>query len=433
MNITDFSLKLNGFPIKDAQKKLHEIQSICESDFEAYINQAKNDIVTYHLKNNSFYNSINNGKFISWNALPILTKKDLQIPLQERLSKSFTSKNVYVNKTSGSTGNPFYFAKDKFSHALTWAVIKNRFDWHKLYGKKQARFYGIPNETIPRLKERLKDIFSNRYRFNVFDLSDTAFNKWIEKFNTTDFVYLNGYTTVIVSFANYLNSKNIVLKDVCKSLKACVVTSEMCFEDDKVVMQKAFGVPIINEYGASELDLIAFQDTDNQWVVNTESLYIEIVDDNDNPLPYGETGRIIVTSLYNKAHPFIRYDLGDLGVLKKIDLRTTVLEKLEGRKEDFIKLPSGKTAPGLTFYYITKSVMKDNGAVKELKVVQTKIDTFEIHYTATDQLSEKQKNLITNSLFDYLEPNLTISFHKFEQLQRSKSGKLKQFTSLIKL
>ena len=433
MNITDFSLKLNGFPIKEAQKKLREIQSISESDFEAYINQAKKDIVTYHLKNNPFYSSINNGKFTSWNALPILTKKKLQIPLQERLSRNFTPKNVYVNKTSGSTGNPFYFAKDKFSHALTWAVIKNRFDWHKLYGKKQARFYGIPNETIPRLKERLKDIFSNRYRFNVFELSDTAFEKWVEKFNTTDFVYLNGYTTVIVAFANYLNSKNIVLKDVCKSLKACVVTSEMCFEDDKVAMHKAFGVPIINEYGASELDLIAFQNTNNQWIVNTESLYIEIVDNNDNPLPYGESGRLIVTSLYNKAHPFIRYDLGDLGILKKIDSRTTVLEKLEGRKEDYVHLPSGKKSPGLTFYYITKSVMKDNGAIKELKVLQTKIDAFEIHYTATDLLSEKQKNLITNSLFDYLEPNLTISFHKFEQLQRSKSGKLKQFTSLLEL
>ena len=433
MNITDFSLKLNGFPIKEAQKKLREIQNIDVHNFDTYLTQAKEDIVTYHLKNNSFYNSINIMGFTSWNALPILTKKDLQIPLQERLSRDFTTKNIYVNKTSGSTGNPFYFAKDKFSHALTWAVIKNRFDWHKLYGKKQARFYGIPNESIPRLKEQLKDIFSNRYRFDVFDLSDIAFDKWIEKFSRTDFVYLNGYTTVIVAFANYLNSKSIVLKDVCKSLEACVVTSEMCFEEDKIVMQKAFGVPIINEYGASELDLIAFQNKNNHWIVNTESLFIEIIDDKNQPLPYGRLGRIVVTSLYNKAHPFIRYDLGDIGSLKKIDSKTIILEKLEGRKEDYVQLPSGKTAPGLTFYYITKSVMKDNSTVKEIKVVQTKIDGFEIHYTATNRFTENQEDTIKNALYDYLEPNLTISFHKFEQLQRSKSGKLKQFTSLIKL
>jgi phenylacetate-CoA ligase len=29
-------------------------------------------------------------------------------------------------------------------------------------------------------------------------------------------------------------------------------------------------------------------------------------------LPYGKKGRIVIT-LFNKAHPFIRYDIGDIG------------------------------------------------------------------------------------------------------------------------
>lgn len=433
MNITDFSLKLNGFPIKDAQNKLSEIQNISEQNYNTYIDKAKENIVSFHLKNNPFYKSVCKKGFTTWDELPILTKSDLQAPLKERLSNGYTLKSVYVNKTSGSTGNPFYFAKDKFSHALTWSIIQNRFNWHGLYEKKQARFYGIPSETIPRIKERVKDFFANRYRFNVFDLSDEAFEKWLEKFKNTKFVYLNGYTTVLVAFANYLDSKNIVLKNICPSLKTCVVTSEMCFEEDKTAMNAAFGIPVVNEYGASELDLIAFQNTKNQWIINTESLFIEIVDNNNTPLPYGKSGRIIVTSLYNKAHPFIKYELGDLGVLKKIDSKTILLEKLEGRREDMIRLPSGKIAPGLSFYYVTKSVMKDTGAIKELKVLQTVLNTFEIHYTSDNELSKKQINNVKKALSEYLEPELNISFHKFDQLKRSKSGKLKQFTSLIKL
>ena len=433
MNITNFSLKLNGFPIKEAQNKLCEIQSISEQNYDAYVTEAKKDIVSFHLKNNPFYKSVCKNEFTTWNELPILTKSDLQSPLKERLSNGYALKNVYVNKTSGSTGNPFYFAKDKFSHALTWSIIQNRFSWHNLYEKKQARFYGIPSETIPKIKERAKDFFANRYRFNVFDLSDNAFEKWLEKFKNTKFVYLNGYTTVIVAFANYLNSKNIVLKDACPSLKACVVTSEMCFEEDRFAMNTAFGIPVVNEYGASELDLIAFQNKKNQWIINTESLFIEIVDDNNTPLAYGELGRIIVTSLYNKAHPFIRYELGDLGVLKKINSKITILERLEGRREDIVHLPSGKKAPGLSFYYVTKSVMKDTAAIKEIKVVQTTLNTFQIHYASDNELSEKQVDSVKNALSEYLEPKLSISFHKFDQLKRSKSGKLKQFTSLIKL
>ena len=62
-----------------------------------------------------------------------MTKKDFQQPLNQRLSKGFTTKNVYVNKTSGSSGDPFVFAKDKYCHALTWANIINRFGWYGMF------------------------------------------------------------------------------------------------------------------------------------------------------------------------------------------------------------------------------------------------------------------------------------------------------------
>ena len=112
-----------------------------------------------------------------WDSVPIMTKHDLQQPLTARLSEGFTTSNVYVNKTSGSSGDPFIFAKDKFCHALTWAVIQNRFGWFDLSfnASKQARFYGIPLDKKGYYKERFKDSLSKRYRFSVFDLTNEAF------------------------------------------------------------------------------------------------------------------------------------------------------------------------------------------------------------------------------------------------------------------
>ena len=49
-----------------------------------------------------------------------------------------------------------------------------------------------------------------------------------------------------------------------------------------MLLEKQFGVPVINEYGASELDLIAFQNQEGDWQVNSETLFVEILDDNDN-------------------------------------------------------------------------------------------------------------------------------------------------------
>ncbi len=436
MNLFDLSLKLNGFPIRKAELVLKDIQQKNEIEFEAYINAKKRDIVSYHLQHNPFYKSLaKNANPEDWTTIPVMTKRDLQQPLKDRISTQFSTKNVYINKTSGSSGDPFIFAKDKFCHALTWAVIKNRFGWFNLNinNSNQARFYGIPLDRKGYYKERFKDILSNRYRFSVFDLSDSAFEKLLAKFSSTSFDYINGYTSPIVQFAKYLKQKNISLKTVCPSLKACVVTSEMLFDDDKRLLEKQFGVQIINEYGASELDLIAFQNPQKQWQVNSETLLVEILDEENSAMPLGEEGRVVITSLYNKAHPFIRYDIGDLGMLSKdSSIQKPILEKLLGRTNDIAVLPSGKKAAGLTFYYITKSIIEDNGNVKEFIIEQHKKDTFKVIYVSSSEISEAKKNIIINEMETYLEKGLTINFERKNQLQRSKSGKLKQFSSLLK-
>ena len=143
-------------------------------------------------------------------------------------------------------------------------------------------------------------------------------------------------------------------------------------------MKTVFGIPVINEYGASELDLIAFQNPDDYWQLNSETLFVEILDEKNNPLPNGQEGRIIITSLFNKAHPFIRYDIGDIGIISKSSTtKKPVLEKLIGRTNDIAFLPSGKKAAGLTFYYITKSIIENDGNVKEFIIEQLTKEQFE--------------------------------------------------------
>jgi phenylacetate-CoA ligase len=211
-----------------------------------------------------------------------------------------------------------------------------------------------------------------------------------------------------------------------------MVTSEMLFESDKKLLEKQFGIPIVNEYGASELDLIAFQNTNNEWQVNAETLFVEILDQNNQPVPKGTEGKIVVTSLYNKAHPFIRYEIGDVGILDpKITLQKPILQKLIGRTSDVAVLPSGKKSPGLTFYYVTKSIIEDDGNVKEFIVRQTKIDSFEIDYVSTEVLTKQQIDAIEKAIATYLEPGLQFTYTRKEVLDRTKRGKLKQFQSLL--
>lgn len=431
----DLTLQLNGFPMREAKAELRKIVAFSEKEHEVFIENKKVEIVDFHLQNNPFYKDlVGITTFTNWEELPVLNKQNLQKPLQERLSKGYSIKNSYVNKTSGSSGTPFIFAKDKYCHALTWASNIYRFGWYGIdfNTSYQARFYGIPMDFIGNKKERFKDFLSHRFRFSIFDLSDAVLEKILKKFQNNKFDYINGYTSSIVLFAKFLQKKNILLTTICPSLKVCMVTSEMLFEDDKLLLEKQFGVPIVNEYGASELDLIAFQNTEGEWQVNSETLFVEILDENNKAVPNGTSGRIVITSLFNKAHPFIRYDIGDIGILdEKSTLQKPILKKLIGRTNDVAVLPSGKKSPGLTFYYVTKSIIEDDGNVKEFVIKQTKIDSFEIEYVSEVELNLEQIKKIKKAIELYLEPDLNFTFIQKDSLERSNRGKLKQFKSML--
>lgn len=435
MNLFELSLKLSGFPIVEAKSELKKIQAISPENFESYVVEKRNAILDYHLQHNSFYKSLIGARTITnWSDVPVMQKRDLQRPLKERLSDAFSESTVYVNKTSGSSGHPFIFAKDKFCHALTWAEILDRFGWYGLnfHNTLQARFYGIPLDIIGYQKERLKDRLSCRYRFPIFDLSEQKLGRYLTIFRKKKFHYINGYTSSIVLFAKYVKSRGIVLKSICPSLKYCVVTSEMLYDTDKELMENAFGVPVVNEYGASELDLLAFTDREGDFILNSETLYIEIVDAHDRVVPKGVSGRIVITSLYNKAHPMIRYDIGDSGMMApESTFKKPILKQLTGRTNDVAKLPGGKTVPGLTFYYVTKSVIEDDGNVKEFVIEQTSLDTFLISYVSERTLTEKEEARIMTALYKYLENDLHLVFDRKELLDRSHRGKLKQFNSSV--
>ncbi len=432
MNWFKLSLQLNKFPINRARKLLEKIGEIPEDYYEDYVESKKKETLEFHLKNNTFYRDFfQENSYTRWEDVPVLSKSDLQIPLQSRLSSGFRRINTYVGKTSGSSGAPFVFAKDRFCHALSWAGFDRCYNWHgiNLNRSLQARFYGIPLDRYGNIREHVKDRLSLRRRFPIFDLSEPKMEGFLRRFKKRSFEYINGYTSAILLFSKFLYKKGLVLKDVCPRLRLCIVTSERLFPEDKVQIEKAMGVPVLNEYGANEVGLIAFENPLGEWVVNAEDLHIEILDDNNQPVPQGKEGRIIITSFYNMAHPIIRYDIGDSGILSEnSSSKKPILEKLIGRTNNVAYLPNGKAVPGLTFYYVTKTIIEDTGNVKEFVISQTAKDSFKINYVSEIPFSKIQIEKIIAAIEKYVGKDLNISLERKTSLKRTKNGKLKQFT-----
>ena len=94
-------------------------------------------------------------------------------------------------------------------------------------------------------------------------------------------------------------------------------------------------------------------------------------------------------------------------------------------------LPSGKVVPGLTFYYVTKSIIENDGRVKEFIVQQTEPTNFMVIYVSEVPLPPEKLQEIEKAMATYLEEGLEINFKHVTTLNRNKRGKLKQFESLL--
>lgn len=433
MSFLEISLKLKGFPFKAAETELKRIQELDKEEFSVWQEKKKWEIVKFHFENNEFYKQKTGGILPDkWEELPILIKSDFQNSTLNYISDTIKRKDLYTGYTSGSSGHPFHYAKDKFAHAMTWALIKSRYkNFGLTLNSKQARFYGIPLENPDYIIEKTKDTLSNRVRFPVFDLSDKMLGKFLEKFRTTSFDYVYGYTNSIVIFARYLIKRNIKLKNVCPSLKICIATSENCTEEDKIIIEKAFGVPAVNEYGTSEVDLIAFEDLDGKWLISDENIFIEILDEEGRQMNKGGEGRIILTALHNKAMPFIRYEIGDRA-LTEPGRDGAVIKKILGGVNDPVILPSGNKTSGVTFYFITRSIMENIGSLKEFIIKQTEPDKFIFEVVSEEEISEKDKKKLQEKMDAYLEPGLKFEIKRVDKIERTKAGKMKHFHSLLK-
>src|SRR5262249_9435208 len=101
------------------------------------------------------------------------------------------------------------------------------------------------------------------------------------------------------------------------------------------LVSERLGCEIAQAYACGEMGCIALQSPhDHSYYVCEETVLVEILDDAGNAVQPGETGHVVLTSLYNYATPFIRYSIGDfatLGGWGTTGRALTRLQRVDGR------------------------------------------------------------------------------------------------------
>lgn len=111
-------------------------------------------------------------------------------------------------------------------------------------------------------------------------------------------------------------------------------------------IERGFGAPVRDVYGASEFNLIAAECAETGLLHLMEaSLVVEVLEDG-RPVGEGEVGQLVATPLYSYAMPLVRWRLGDR--VRRGPRRCpcgapfATLQGVEGRVLDVMELPGGR-------------------------------------------------------------------------------------------
>ena len=92
-------------------------------------------------------------------------------------------------------------------------------------------------------------------------------------------------------------------------------------------------------------------------------------------------------------------------------------------------LPSGKKSSGVSFYFITRSVMEKIDSLKEFIIRQVALDKFIFDVVTDEEISEADRKMIQKNLDTYLEKGLSFEINRVDKIKRTKAGKMKHFYS----
>lgn len=269
-----------------------------------------------------------------------LKKSVFQKNGKQYLSDRIPESMRIANCTGGSTGQPTHFFMTK-NQVQTYEAARWRgLSWFGITpGSRSVMLWGNPIELSRKDQARYqaKERFlKNRVILSAYSLTEKHAKSHVEFINKYRPEYLYGYAGILTAFARIMDAQGLRLS---VPLKAVVSTSETLENRQRDLLQRVFGCPVANEYGARDAGILAYTCPENGHLhITAENCLIEILDPITlKPLPPGNSGLIAVTDLNNEVQPRLRWLLGDVGTLSETPCPCgrglPVLKKVEGRED----------------------------------------------------------------------------------------------------
>ena len=359
----------------------------------------------------------------SVSGIPPLEKQDIREHLKHLCSEAFMTEQRIKNATGGSTGTPltFYQDRDYWNQRNLSVYYFDRWaGWD--FGKPQLIIWGAPADLRGdgHWKHRRNAFWRNQSWLNGFHLTDKTMHAAFEKMRRYNPQTILAYPSSLYQFARFIYENGLRPK---WKLKGIISSAEMLHWHYRNLAESVFNTKVFNRYGGREVGLIAMECAEGRMHINCRDLYLEI----DSPDPYTQPGDILITQLNNYAMPFIRYRIGDIGILSDemcpCGNQLPILADLLGRSTATFRTRTGTLIHG---GYFTQQFYDVQG-VSQFQLIQETLDRCVLKLVINERWTEETHRYLVRKIQDVLGKEVVVGVEFVDEILLPLSGK-REFT-----
>ena len=379
---------------------------------------------------------------------PIITKAIRRtIPFDEFIAReteggpsySLGRDEFYISRTSGSTGVPTSHIST-LGDDLFWetvAMMRALTDWKVpligetystgLFRRTQKGSTGMHSSardpvdylTMPGLHVRWNfyELFQGQAQ-SIAEVPEERLELYEAMLRASaNPVAILGAPSRMLGLAQYCRARGHV-----KRPKAVRTTYEPLHSADRAVLAETFGAPVVSIYSLSDVGTVAWECPERRLHFDHDLVLVEIVDDNDQPVPAGTVGRVILTNFASRVMPIIRFDSGDLAALATTACacgRTSPsVEAIEGRQVVKFIAERGRKFEA----YLVMRVFDSNG-FGDFQLVQDRPGHLRVVVTPNAAVSKDRIEVVERTLVDLLGERFALALDPSGAFVRTPAGK----------
>lgn len=354
--------------------------------------------------------------------IPITTRLQLQqLPPEEIVAKGVDLNDCKKITTAGSSGIPLvvYLRKEDNSfYDMVWARTSLE-NGKRLWNSTAYFKFHFPSKFwFERLGIWKKEIIS------LLDAPE----KQIETLRCIRPDVIRGNAFGLVNLAKIIKQKGI------EGINPRLVFSmgSLLDHQSRELIESAFGAEVFDYYGATELGCIAWECSEHRgYHINIDTVVVEFIKKGRVAGP-GEIGKIICTGLHSFAMPFIRYDIGDVGIASDekcpCGRGLPLLKSIEGRADDFFVSANGT----LHSPSVIVNQIKLISGISQFRIIQQSERIVTAQVVPNKDFSWETSKKIKETMRKIMGNDLNIKVQIFDVIPPDPSGKIRSLISKVK-